>query len=100
VNLTLDSDVLVYALHVPGDRGLRNIHLKASKLYKSCILGSDRLFLPTTIFVESVSALSKIITPEFAKAAREDIMGNASEIFPVSPKMPISSIPDNQIFKN
>jgi len=96
VNLTLDSDVLVYALNVPGDKNLRNVHIKSSKLYKSCITGDNKLLLPTTILVESVSALSKIITPEFAKASREDIVDNASEIFPVSPKPALYSMPDNQ----
>jgi len=58
LNLILDSDVLVLALHKPRYEYLIENHHKAVNLFKSCIESTNSLYLPTTVAIWSLWYLS------------------------------------------
>ncbi len=66
MNLTLDSNVLVYAfvppLHKNKERRKewKELHIKARKIYEDVIKGKHRLILPFAVIVEVASVVSNL----------------------------------------
>ncbi|RLI74651.1 hypothetical protein DRP04_14460 [Archaeoglobales archaeon] len=92
IRLVLDSDVLVHALRVPKKEDLLDMHIKASKLFESCITGKNELFLPSTIPVEVGVVLSRILKQEVAREGVEKLLTVAEEVYPFTGDVMLNSI--------
>ena len=88
MRLTLDSNVLVYALAPPlhkrvlRKRGWRELSEKASILFEDIIKGKHRLVIPYSVPVE-IAAVVAILTGDEAKGkeAASEVMGVAEVVF-------------------
>jgi predicted nucleic acid-binding protein len=64
MDITLDSNVLVYAFVPPIHRNKEkreewnNLHIKAKKIYESMIRGKQKLILPFAVIVEVASVVA------------------------------------------
>ncbi len=84
MNILLDSDVLIYSLHIPKDKNLLPEHLKARELFDSVIAGVNPLYLISTIPIEVATGLTKIVGRKIARNGIEKLLLGATEIYPAS----------------
>jgi len=82
LNLILDSDVLVLALHKPRYEYLIENHHKAVNLFKSCIEGTNSLYLPTTVAIEVPIVLVRATNKKYTTKALKRLYATAVEIYP------------------
>jgi len=87
MDITLDSNVLVYAFVPPLHKDKmkreewKNLHTKARKIYESIIEGKHRLILPFVVIVEVASVVSLLTgKEEFGKDAALEIEDSAKVI--------------------
>lgn len=87
MDITLDSNVLVYAFVPPLHKDMkkreewRNLHIKAKKIYESIIEGEYRLIIPFAVIVEVASVVSLLTgKEEFGKDAALEIEDSAEII--------------------
>jgi len=84
VNILLDSDVLIYSLHIPKDKNLLSEHIKARELFDSVIERVNTLYLISTIPIEVAAGLTKIVGRKIAENGIEKLLLGATEIYPAS----------------
>ncbi|MBC8448577.1 MAG: hypothetical protein H8D78_12590 [Chloroflexi bacterium] len=87
MRIVADSNVLVYALHVPTNPAARRRHARAVTLFASFISGSNALLVPSTVVIEVAAALSRMVGRQFAEVNVNDLISVASEIYPLSPSL-------------
>lgn len=87
MDITLDSNVLVYAFVPPLHKNKekreewKNLHTKARKIYEDVIEGKHRLILPFAVIVEVSSVVSMLTgKEEFGKDAALEIEDSAEVI--------------------
>lgn len=87
MDITLDSNVLVYAFVPPIHKNRkkreewRNLHIKAKKLYEDVIQGNHSLILPFAVIVEVASVISMLTgKEEFGKDTALEIEDSAEVI--------------------
>lgn len=84
MNLTLDSNVLVYAFVPPLHKNIEKrkewneLHIKAKKIYEGVIEGKHKLILPFAVIVEVASVVSNLTgKDELGKDAALEIEDSA-----------------------
>lgn len=87
MRIVVDSDVLVYALHIPGDPAAMKRHTRAVALFDSFVISTNELFIPSTVVIEVAATLSKIVGEQLAEVNVNDLIAVASEIYPMSPSL-------------
>jgi len=87
MDITLDSNVLVYAFVPPLHKNKekreewKNLHTKARKIYEDVIEGKHRLILPFAVIVEVSSVVSMLTgKEEFGKDAALEIEDSSEVI--------------------
>lgn len=87
MDITLDSNVLVYAFVPPLHKNKekreewKNLHAKARKIYEDVIEGKHRLILPFAVIVEVSSVVSMLTgKEEFGKDAALEIEDSAKVV--------------------
>jgi predicted nucleic acid-binding protein len=87
MDITLDSNVLVYAFVPPIHRNKEkreewnNLHIKAKKIYESVIRGKQKLILPFAVIVEVASVVALLTgKDEYGKDVAMEIEDSAQII--------------------
>jgi len=80
MNLVLDADVLSFALKVPADPGLRQLHEKSRCLFDSILTEVNALWVPFPVVIEVLAVIARTTTPGYTGKVLELICDSASEI--------------------
>lgn len=92
IRLVLDSNILVYALHIPTDKRLLKNHNKSVKIFESITTNKNDLFLPSDVVIETINVLSKFLKENKSKESYEKLDLAAKEIYPFSENLLLNTL--------